>query len=161
MYKLLNTPQKAGCYLVLFAVLTGTSSTPVWGQDREKVQAILSVLDRHEAPISEKMDVWADDLVHLAPGQEAITSKAALQAYLEEQATYGRSEMTHEIIDLHSYDEIVLMRGQVNGTFYPTGAGRPAQFRTKNLFVFKRQADGSLKIWQVIYNHAPFISPRQ
>lgn len=63
--------------------------------------------------------------------------------------------MTHEIVDVFPYDEIVLLRGQVMGTVHPKDGKAPFKFRTKNLFVFRRTADRSLKIWQVIYNYSP------
>jgi ketosteroid isomerase-like protein len=125
--------------------------------DNEQVMQIFRVLDNHEAPMAEKMALWSDELVYLAPGKEAFTRQEELQAYFEEQNAHGHSETTHKIVALHSFEEIVVVQAQVDGTYYPKGAGRPAQFRTKNLLVLKRQPDQSLKIWQAISNHAPFI----
>ncbi len=129
--------------------------------DKQQVKDILSVLDDHTAPMANKMALWSDDLVYLAPGQEPLTSKKTLEAHLEEQNSHGHSEKTHKILELHSYEEIVLVRGQIDGTYYPKGAGRPAQFRNKTLFIFKRQPDQSLIIWRAMYNHEPFISSKQ
>ncbi len=128
--------------------------------DKESVVQILSVLDDHKASMADKLALWSDDLVYLTPGQAAIASKETLEAHFEEQASHGHSEKTHKIMELHSYDDIVMVRGQVDGTYYPKGAGRPAQFRNKSLFIFKRQPDGSLKIWRAMYNHEPFISTK-
>jgi ketosteroid isomerase-like protein len=128
--------------------------------DKENVIQILSVLDDHEASMADKLALWTDDLVYLAPGQEAIASKETLEAHFEDQNRHGHSEKKHQILELHSYDQIVMVRGQIDGTYYPKGAGRPAQFRNKTLFIFKRQPDQSLKIWRAMYNHEPFISTK-
>ncbi|MEN8797935.1 MAG: hypothetical protein ABF293_01725 [Flavobacteriaceae bacterium] len=129
--------------------------------DKESVIQILSVLDDHDASMADKLALWSDDLVYLAPGQEAIASKESLEAHFEEQNIHGHSEKEHKILELYSYDEIVMVRGQIDGTYYPKGPGRPAQFRNKTLFIFKRQPDQSLKIWRAMYNHEPFISTKR
>ncbi|MEM6844959.1 MAG: hypothetical protein AAF944_09575 [Bacteroidota bacterium] len=122
--------------------------------DQAAVQAILSVLDDNDASLEKKLEIWVDDLVHMAPGYPANTDKNALGRHLEEQQTYGYSDMTHEIIELDSYPELVLMRGRVIGTFYPASQGAPVPFRTNNLFVFRRLEDNSLRIWKVIFNQS-------
>ncbi|MGB5237513.1 MAG: hypothetical protein WBM43_12575 [Flavobacteriaceae bacterium] len=129
--------------------------------DKEHVEQMLTVLDDHKSEMGDKLALWSDDLVYLTPGQEAISSKENLKSHFEEQNSHGHSEKTHKILELHSYEEIVLVRGQIDGTYYPKGAGRPAQFRNKTMFIFKRQPDGSLKIWRAMYNHEPFISSKQ
>ena len=53
---------------------------------------------------------------------------------------------------MHSYDEIVVMHGKVTGMFYPSDMQKPVAFSTKNMFVFRRMEDNSLKIWKVIFN---------
>mgnify|MGYP001800101630 CR=1 FL=1 len=117
--------------------------------DQAAVQAILSVLDDNDTRLDEKLEVWVDDLVHMAPGYPANTDKEALRHHLEEQQTYGYSDM-----ELDSYPDLVLMRGRVIGTFYPASQDAPVPFRTNNLFVFRRLEDTSLKIWKVIFNQS-------
>ena len=128
--------------------------------DKEQVAQMLTVLDDHQSDLADKLTLWSDDLVYLTPGQEAISSKENLKSHFEEQNSHGHSEKTHKILELHSYEEIVLVRGQIDGTYYPKGVGRPAQFRNKTLYIFKRQPDGSLKIWRAMFNHEPFISTK-
>ncbi|MEM8969222.1 MAG: nuclear transport factor 2 family protein [Bacteroidota bacterium] len=122
--------------------------------DRAVVQAILSVLDDNDVSLEKKLEIWVDDLVHMAPGYPTNTDKDALRRHLEEQQTYGYADMTHEIIELDSYPDLVLMRGRVIGTFYPANQDAPVPFRTNNLFVFRRLEDNSLKIWKVIFNQS-------
>jgi len=63
-------------------------------------------------------------------------------------------QTTHKIIDFDVFDDTVIMQGQVNGTFYPKTGESTVNFKTKNLFVFKR-IDSELKIVKVIYNRSP------
>ncbi|MEM1137468.1 MAG: hypothetical protein AAGI07_16635, partial [Bacteroidota bacterium] len=123
--------------------------------DIASIKSILKVLDDNDANIDIKLSVWVDDLIHMAPNNVAITNKADLSNYLQEQNSYGYSDMKHEIIEVSSYDDIVLMQGKVIGTFHPKDNGNQVAFETKNLFVFRRLSDGSLKIWKIIYNMSP------
>lgn len=121
---------------------------------RKEIQEILKVLDNTSIPIDEQLNVYAENVVHMAPDHPVITGKASLKTYLEEQRTYGTAMMTHQIVEIDPYDGVVLMRGSVKGKYYPRDGGEAIAFATKNLFVFKR-IHGDLKIEKVIYNSSP------
>ncbi len=121
---------------------------------RTQIASILYVLDDNSIPVEEQLHVYADDVVHMAPGSEVHLGKEALGNYLREQRAYGKAKMTHEIMELESFGHVVLMRGQVTGTFYPKDKAPSVAFRTKNLFVFM-PTEGTLKIKKVIYNASP------
>jgi hypothetical protein len=59
--------------------------------------------------------------------------------------------MTHEIVSLQSYHDIVLTRGRVKGVYH-SNDGKDFPFETNNMIVFKRMKDGTLRIGQVIFN---------
>jgi hypothetical protein len=121
---------------------------------KSQIATILSVLDNNQISVEEQLEVYHDDVVHMAPGNEAIIGKAALKRYLEEQRRYGTAKMKHQIVEIEPLDQIVLMRGEVIGTFFPKNEKPPVDFRTKNMFVFDA-AEGRLKIKKVIYNASP------
>ncbi|ADG09217.1 Cif family virulence factor [Caulobacter segnis] len=116
--------------------------------DIQKVKAILKKIDADITDTS----IYSEDVVHMAQGSRAITSKAALQKVLAAEASHGRSNMTHEIVTLHSYSDLVLTRGRVKGAWHPANGGSPIPFETNNIITFRRAADGSLKVWHVIFN---------
>jgi ketosteroid isomerase-like protein len=116
--------------------------------DTRKAKAILKRIDADIADTS----IYSDDVVHMAQGSRAISSKAELQKALDAEASYGRSNMRHEIVTLHSYPDMVLTRGRVKGTWHPADGGAPTPFETNNMITFRRAADGSLKVRQVIFN---------
>ena len=121
----------------------------------KEIQSILKVLDNNDLNIDEQLKVYSDQIVHMAPNNNAINNKNDLKSYLEIQRTYGKSVMTHKVIDLEVVtNDFIVMRGQVQGTFHPKAGGNAVPFQTKNLFTFER-IDGDLKITKVIYNMSP------
>ncbi len=124
-------------------------------KDLAAIQKLLRVIDDNDAEMETKLSVYEDSIIHMAPDHGVITSKTELGKLLEEQKKHGYADMTHEIAEVFPFERIVLMRGQVIGTYHPKDGSKPFPFRTKNLFVFRRQDDGSLKVWQVIFNRSP------
>jgi ketosteroid isomerase-like protein len=121
---------------------------------RKEIEVILDMLDNYQIPKEEQVAVYAEDVVHMAPGQDVIKGKTALLAYLNKQKGNGHAEMEHQIVELSEHGSTVVMRGQVKGIFYPKNGGDKVPFQTKNLFVFER-ISGKLKISKVIYNMSP------
>ncbi len=121
---------------------------------RSEVEKILAVLDDYKIPIEEQLHVYASDINHMAPNSGIISNKTDLMKYLSKQREYGYAEMKHGISDIEEHGGVVIMRGGVTGTFHPSDGKEAFEFRTKNLFVFKR-VGGELKISKVIYNASP------
>jgi hypothetical protein len=126
-------------------------------KDEVMVRAILKKIDTDVSDTS----VYSNDVVHMAQGSRAITDKAELARVLKEQASYGKTVMTHQPLSITSYDDIVLVRGRVTGMFYPPDNGASSSFETNNMMTFKRQSDGSLRIWHVIFNRIDLRSEQR
>ena len=116
--------------------------------DSRIVKAILKRIDTDITDVS----IYSDDVVHMAPGSRAITSKAELHKVLKAEASYGRSDMVHELVTIHSYQDMVLTRGRVKSSWHPANGGKATPFETNNMITFRRAPDGSLKVWHVIFN---------
>lgn len=123
-------------------------------ETEKRIKEVLFILDNNEISKEEQLKVYAEEVTHMAPNQEAITNKADLLEYLKQQQTYGYSDMKHKIVEYEDYGNAVVMRGYVEGTFHPSNGGEGIPFRTKNLIVFKKEND-ALKIAKVIYNMSP------
>jgi ketosteroid isomerase-like protein len=120
-------------------------------EDTKKVKKILETLDVYGKDINATMDIFTDDVVHMAQGKRATTNKEELQQVLTKEAGYGETIMKHTIIEIHSYSDMVLTRGKAIGTWAPpNGASIP--FETNNVITFRRSPDGGLKVWHVIFN---------
>lgn len=121
---------------------------------KKEVSEIFKILDNNQITKEVQINVYADNVVHMAPNHEVITNRNDLLAYLNEQKEYGYADMQHKIEEISSHGNIVVVRGKVEGTFYPSNGGKETAFLTKNLFVLERE-DGKLKISKVIYNLSP------
>jgi len=127
--------------------------TPRDNLDWKKVKEILSVLDDQAISVDEQLKVYLEnDLEHFAPRGRKITTLSELKSHLLESRASGTMKIKHTIEKLNSFSEIVLMTGKTNGVFKPKGTDVFHPFETKNLFVFKRTEDDSLKISKVIWN---------
>ncbi len=127
---------------------------PIKNDINVQIEAVLAVLDNHNISVEEQLKVYTDNVAHMPPGDKLNSGKDALRSFLNEQRKQGVADMKHEILDVEQYGNIVVMRGQVTGTYHPKNNTPSFEFRTKNVFVFHSQ-EGTLKINKVIYNHSP------
>ena len=121
-------------------------------EDKEMVHAILANLDSHTLDIDSKMSVYAEDVIHMGQGSRAITNRDDLRSMLIEQKKWGHSEMKHEAFEIHSFEDHVIVRGGVKGTWYSADGNTAVPFETNNLITMKRTPAGELKVWHVIFN---------
>jgi len=121
---------------------------------KKEIEGILNILDDHQISKEEQLSVYSENIIHMAPNHGVIENKKDLLAYLNQQKEYGYSDMEHKIVEFSQHENVVIMRGEVKGTFYPSNGGEEILFLTKNLFVFER-IEGALKISKVIYNASP------
>lgn len=123
--------------------------------DKARVEAILASHDRLQPGIEEYMSAVADDIILMPNRASAIEGKPAYRKHVEEFYASGTIRIRHEIIEVYSYPEVVIVRGRAVGSYTPPGGQTANTFETKNLFVFRRLASGELRVWQIIFNDAP------
>ena len=88
-------------------------------------------------------------------GALAIEGKPAYRKHVEEFYASGTIRIQHQIIEVYSYPEVVIVRGRAVGSYTPPGGQTANTFETKNLFVLRRIANGELQVWQIIFNDSP------
>jgi len=125
--------------------------------DTEKVKALLKRIDTDVSDTS----VYVNDVVHMAQGSRAITDKNELAKVLRAEASAGTMTMKHELISINSFPALVVTRGKVTGSFQPKNGGTAFPFETNNMITFRRMSDGSLRIWQVIFNRVDLDAARR
>jgi ketosteroid isomerase-like protein len=124
--------------------------------DRAQVQAILAAHDRLQPAIEEYFASVAEDVLLLPNGAAAVEGKAAYRRNVEAfYASAGNMRIRHDIVDLHAFSEVVIVRGRAVGTVEEPGQTPVTAFETKNLFVFRRTSAGKLQVWQIIFNDTP------
>ncbi|MEM6784570.1 MAG: nuclear transport factor 2 family protein [Bacteroidota bacterium] len=124
--------------------------------DRAEVERILALADRQdEAGLEAYLTHVAPDVVLMPHNQLLVEGREAYRAHVQTGWTYGQSTVTHEVLALDAYPDVVIARGRAVGTFVPTGGDAAMAFETKNLFVFERDREGRLTVQQVIFNMNP------
>lgn len=122
--------------------------------DRASIEKILAAHDRLGPGLEEYMASVADDIVLIPQGGKIVEGKAAYRQNVLDFYGGGEVHIRHEAIDIQSFADVVVARGRAVGTFTPPG-GATSSFETRNLFVFRRLADGRLQVWRIMYNYPP------
>ena len=128
--------------------------TPDFQADKARVEAIFAAHDRLQPGLDEYMKSVADDIILMPNGAPAIEGKPAYLKHVQEFYASGTIRIRHEVVDVYSYPEVVIVRGRAVGSFTPPGGETTNTFETKNLFVLRRLANGELQVWQIIFNNA-------
>jgi ketosteroid isomerase-like protein len=125
-----------------------------YAEDRAQIQAIFAAHDRLQPGLEEYMSHVAEDIVLMPNGSPVVEGKAAYLQHVKDFYAAGTIQIRHELIEAYSFPDVVVARGRAVGTFTPPG-GAESSFETRNMFVFRRLKDGSLQVWQIIFNDAP------
>jgi len=123
--------------------------------DKSAIQAIFAAHDKLAPGLDEYMRSVADDILLMPNGGKIVEGKAAYRQHVMDFYASGSIQIRHEIVEVHSFLEVVIARGRAVGTFTPPGGGATHSFQTHNLFVFRRLENGELRVWQIIFNDAP------
>jgi len=94
----------------------------------------------------------AEDFVDMPANEPTIIGKEALRAHHEPLFQAFNLRVTHAPVETHSFGDVVIQRGAGIGEIAPKAGGEALMLDQKYLFVFKRQEDGSLKLWRAIFN---------
>jgi len=106
------------------------------------------------------MGYVADSVVSLMPDQPATVGKEAVREFYRNFYGIFNIEMRHAPVETYAIGDLVVSRGDASGTLTPKAGGPPMPFNNKYLMLFRRQADGSLKVWRVAANtNAPPTPP--
>ena len=141
-------------FVFMMSSVVARANTAV-ATDKEQVIKILADLDNTTIAPEKQLENYVSDAVLLAPELFEIRGKKALHEHLSNYANGVDLSMTHSLIELNSFAEVVIAQGKVVGYVRPHGKEEVWPFETKNIIIFRRQSDQSLKIWKVIYNAAP------
>ena len=70
-------------------------------------------------------------------------------------------DLTTTTEEIHVGGDIAFSRDSWIGSANPKDGGEPIVFNNKTIFIYKKQADGSWKIWRNIYNSNTPLSTEQ
>lgn len=138
-----------------FATAKTRSDTSQFKNDESAVKKILLDLDNTSLTTEQQLQNYLSNAVILAPQQKEIRGTKALHAHLTEFKKNTNLKINHQIIELESFGEVVVLQGKVLGRVYSPESENYSNFETKNVIIFKRDDSNALKISKVIYNLAP------
>jgi ketosteroid isomerase-like protein len=122
--------------------------------DEEAVRTLVVEFDRcaREKDLEKFLSHSVEDVIALAPGEPAVVGKKALRTWYKGFYAAFDVAMVHRPIETTSFGGVVIARGNAVGTIRSVSGGEPIPVDNKYLFVLKRQADGSLKVWRAMFN---------
>lgn len=142
--------------LLLAAACTQPAPTlgPASEADVKAVAAILASFDScgRTGALDEFISHSADDVVLLAPDQPAVVGKDAVRELYKGIYAAVTLDMQHKPLETHSLGDLVISRGNASGTATPRAGGPSTAFDNKYIQLFRRQPDGTLKVWRVAFN---------
>jgi ketosteroid isomerase-like protein len=126
-------------------------------EDMVAVSRMLVTLDRLAADgdVEGFLQYVSDDAVFMPPDEAAIIGKTQIGAWYRALYEGSNLEMSHEPLETDVFGRIIIHRGNSTGMLEPKNGAAPMAFDNKYLFVIRKEADGSLKIWRAIYNANP------
>ena len=124
-------------------------------KDIAEIERIFATIDEGPAGIEKHLDDCEEGIIFMAHDQNATYGIEAYKEGSKEFWWSPNNTIKHDLIEAYSYRDVVIARGKTKGTFQPKGSETIYNFRTKNMFVFKKYGPGELKIWQIIVSMSP------
>ncbi len=140
--------------IVSFVACTSANRPVSTQEDMVAVSRMLVTLDRLAADgdLDEFLTYVSDDAVFMPPDEPAIIGKTQIGAWYESLYEGFHLEMSHEPLETDVFGRLIIHRGNATGMLEPKDGAAPKAFDNKYLFVIRKDADGSLKIWRAVYN---------
>jgi ketosteroid isomerase-like protein len=129
-------------------------SASTMADDMITVSRMLVSLDRiaAEADVDEFLTYVSDDAVMMPPDELAVVGKRAISDWYATLYANYTVELKHDPLETDIFGDIIVHRGNASFTATPIAGGQPISQDNKYLMVIKKQPDGSLKIWRVVFN---------
>ncbi|MGD2153140.1 MAG: nuclear transport factor 2 family protein [Gemmatimonadales bacterium] len=144
--------------LTLSAVLAcsapGDRAATTTEDDMIAVARLMATLDRiqAEADLEEFLALLPEDAVFMPPDEPAIVGRRAIAEWYRNVYDILQFDITHEPLEVDTFGDMIIQRGNARGTMTPKAGGEPIPFDNKYLMVLERGTDGSLQIWRAIFN---------
>ena len=144
----------AAITLIAISGFTSQHDSDSSSADIEAVQQLMVDLDAAVAAgdLDGFMSFLAEDFVDMPANEPTIVGKEALRAHHEPLFEGLNLRVTHEPVETRAFGDVVIQRGAGVGEIAPKAGGAALILDQKYLFVFKRQEDGTFKLWRAIFN---------
>ncbi len=151
----------AAIALIAIAGCTSQRDSDSSAADIAAVQQLMVDLDAAIAAgdLDGFLSFFAEDYVNMPPNEPANIGKQAFRAHHEPLFEEFILRVTREPVETHAFGDVVIQRGAGVAEIAPKAGGDPLILDQKYLYVFRRQDDGSFKLWRAIFNdNAPRVA---
>ena len=137
-----------------FSLGCHTKQVPAGLSEADRIairQAVQEFVNNAKAqPRNDKVSAafYEDDAIMVPPNHPDIRGRAAIEAFLASFPPF--SDYRLETLEIEGQGDLAYERGTNSMTLTPPG-GRPAEWRSKYLVIYRRQADGSWKVSREIF----------
>jgi uncharacterized protein (TIGR02246 family) len=139
-------------------------SVPVLANDNEEARIKATVEDvykqwlaaANKKDVSAMMDLYDENAVLMPKEEEPVIGKAAIGEYYKKlfaNPNFVPFTLTLDWNSFHLVGDIAIATSTFEGDV--TRNGKQIHFRGKNLLVWKKQADGSWKIFRYMFDEIP------
>ena len=139
-------------------------SVPVLANDNEEARVKAAVEDRYQEwlvaankkDVAAMVDLYDDNAVLMPKSEEPAIGKAAIGEYYKKlfaNPNFVPFTLTLDWNSFHLVGDIAIATSTFEGDV--TRNGKQIHFRGKNLLVWKKQADGSWKIFRYMFDEIP------
>jgi uncharacterized protein (TIGR02246 family) len=145
----------AAIALIAFAGCISQRDSDSSAADIAAVQQLMTELDAAIAAgdLDGLLSFLAEDFVDMPPNEPAIMGKQALRTHHEPLFEAFNVRVTYKPVETNAFGDVVIQRGASVVEFTPKAGGDPVILDQKYLYVFRRQEDGSFKLWRNIFNN--------
>ena len=145
----------AMCLSVFFVVCKTPTPTGLTDQDkaamRKVVDEALKIANASAPDFAAYVKLYyADDATVLPPNQAAVQGQAALISWF--MSAPKMEDFKTEIIEIEGRGDLAYIRGSYSMKVMMPGAPAPVQDTGKYIEIWKKQSDGSWKVFRDIFN---------
>ena len=141
-------------FLVVLPVFAQNNEANIKAAVEDRYKEWLAAANKKDAVAL--TNLYDEDAVLMPKGEEPVLGKAAIGEYYNKLVAdphFVPSTLTVNWNSFHVVDDIAIATSVFDGDV--TRNGKQIHFRGKNLLVWKKQTDGSWKIFRYMYDEIP------
>lgn len=148
----------AGAIVVLLPLAVASCArVPAPADTSADVEAIRAAVSRatdinNAGDASAWADLFADGAIVMPDGEPEITGRPALETYARRWFDQFDVHITIAHVEIEPAGDWAFVRTAVTGSLAPKAGGDAVTVNDKEIAIFRRQSDGTWKVWRLIGN---------